>query len=227
MRPEPLSRRTVLAGIAAAAAAPARAAPAKLPVPPGNRLDFTILRAGATVGSHALRFARQGAALQITSDVSIVIYLGPIPVYRYTHHVDETWDVAADGSGALTHATAATNDDGAKHFMRARATPHGLAVEGDQGGSYTAPPGTLIATHWNRAELDGPMVNPQGGKLLAPDVTRGKLAPVKLANGQSVEAHRYALTGDATLDLWYDLAAQWTATRFVASDDSVVLYRRV
>ena len=233
MRADGLPRRAALAGLIGcglaplAGAQPCAAGAEGLPVPPGGRLAFTILRSGATVGSHVVRFARTGAALLVTSEVSIVIRFGPIPVFRYIHHVEEAWDMNADGSGALRSASANTDDDGTKHFMRARATPQGLAVESDKGGAYTAPPGTLIATHWNRAELDGPMVNPQGGKLLAPQVRIGPTAPVALADGSAVEARRYALTGDARLDLWYDLSAQWTATRFVAQDDSVVLYRRV
>ncbi len=233
MPADPLPRRAALAGLAAIAAfSGARAQtrttrPDILRLPPGNRLAFSILREGVTVGSHVVSFARTGAALRVTSEVSIVIRFGPIPVFRYTHHVEETWALAADGSGVLREASARTDDDGAKHFMRAHATSSGLAVQSDQGGRYTAPPGTLIATHWNRAELDGPMVNPQGGKLLAPQVQIDPTAPVALADGRSVEARRYVLTGDAKLDLWYDLSAQWAATRFVAQDDSVVLYRRV
>jgi hypothetical protein len=233
MRADAPTRRAVLTGLAATAVAtPSRAQqrPTEaeaLRIPPGDRVEFHILRSGSRVGQHVVSFTRSGARLQVASRVEIVIRLGPIPVFRYTHSVDEDWRIAADGTGMLVAANAHTNDDGTKHFMRAEATPRGLAVQSDEGGSYTAPAGTLIATHWNIAELDGPMVNPQGGKLLMPDVVRGPRAPVPLAGGGSVEAHRYALSGDVTLDLWYDLASQWAATRFVAQDSSVVLYRRV
>lgn len=224
-------RRGLLAAagglLAAALPRPARAG---LPVPADGEILFDILRGGARIGHHRVSFAApdggRDGGLAVTSQVEIVIRFGPIPVYRYTHHVVEHWRREAQG-GRLLAATAQTDDDGTRHFMRARATPGGLAVQGDEGGHYTAPPGTLIATHWNRAELDGPMVNPQGGKLLSPSVQVAAPAPVPLARGATVEARRYRLTGDARLDLWYDMHNEWAATRFVAKDDSVVLYRRV
>jgi len=126
--------------------------------------------------------------------------------------------IAADGK---------TNDDGKARSMTARLGPEGLVVEGTLGGRYVAPKGTMIANHWNRDELKGPMVNPQGGKLLRPVVTPGPEQAIALASGKTVPAKRFSLSGDVRLDLWYDRADMWTSTRFVPEDGSEVLYERI
>lgn len=218
--PRGIGRRGLAAGLAAVLAVP-RAAGAALPVPPGDRLAFHILRGDSEIGSHTMIFTQRGQNLVVTSDVKIVIYLGPIAVFRYVHHVIETWD-----GGRFIAAEATTNDDGTAHFMRARQSAEGMMIDGSISGRYVAPPGALLATHWNRAELNGPMINPQGGKLLEPVVTPEPEAPIPLADGRRIPARRYSLTGDTKLDLWYDRADVWSATRFVAQDGSVVLYRR-
>ena len=230
MRPErkaDLSRRVMLGrGIALAVAAstlPGKTARSaqSLPVPSSRSLNFRILRKGDQIGTHSINFHDDGTALRVEVAVGILVKFGPIPVYRYDHRVIEIWQ-----GGALVSADAKTNDDGKAHFMTARLGPEGLLVEGSAGGPYVAPPGAILANHWNRAELDGPMINPQGGKLLRPIVSPGKEESVALASGRIVPARRYNLTGDAKLDLWYDHSDTWTATRFVAEDGSEILYER-
>ena len=111
--------------------------------------------------------------------------------------------------------------------MNAQARPEGLVVEGSLSGRYVAPPGTMVANHWNREELSGPMINPQGGMLLRPLVTPGPEEAVLMASGKRVAARRFNLSGDARLDLWYDRSNTWAATRFNPEDGSEVLYERI
>jgi hypothetical protein len=50
---------------------------------------------------------------------------------------------------------------------------------------------------------------------------------VKLADGASVKATRYAVTGDASVDDWYDTANVWTALHGRVVDGSYIDYRRL
>jgi hypothetical protein len=41
-----------------------------------------------------------------------------------------------------------------------------LIMQGSKTRRVPAPQGSLLATHWNITQLDGPMINPQDGSLL-------------------------------------------------------------
>ena len=68
--------------------------------------------------------------------------------------------------GNLVSATSKANNDGKPESMTAKLQGDALAVQGSKSGHYTAPPGAILATHWNRAELKGPMINPENGELM-------------------------------------------------------------
>jgi hypothetical protein len=209
---------TALRWLPAAGAEPAN----PLPVPEGGSLGFRIRRNDKDIGRHSVDFRETGGTLQVDVAVDIVVYLGPIPVYRYRHRAGETWQ-----NGVLVAAAGKTNDDGKAEWMTANLEAEGLIVRGNVGGRYVAPPGAMIANHWNRGELEVPVINPQGGRLLRETVTPYPEEPVRLASGQLVPARRFNLAGDVKLDLWYDRGETWTSTRFVADDGSVVLYERL
>lgn len=222
-----IERRGLLACLGAVCvsglARPGQAAPTLgLPVPDRGGLAFRIVRGGSEIGKHTVTFRQDGNTLRVDIAVEILVKFGPIPVYRYVHNASETWR-----GGLLVAADGKTNDDGKARSMNAQAGPEGLVVEGSLSGRYVAPPGTLVANHWNREELSGPMINPQGGKLLRPLVTPGPEEAVLLASGNRVPASRFNLSGDARLDLWYDRANAWAATRFNPEDGSEVMYERI
>jgi hypothetical protein len=100
-------------------------------------------------------------------------------------------------------------------------------VEGSGISSYVAPANAMIASHWNQAELNGPWINLQNGKLLHPHVKALGPDPVLLANGATSPASCYSITGPAQIRIWYTPASIWTGLVFVAKDGSNVRYERV
>jgi hypothetical protein len=194
---------------------------APLPVPPGNRLAFNIIRKGSVIGQHALTFTPSGDNLTVGIAVDIRVGLGPIALVRYTHRATERWEM-----GQVVSIESQTDDDGASLRMAGRREENGLVVEGSKAPRYTAPPHTLPGTHWNRAMLDGPIINTENGKLMQPAVTAIGLQKVTFPGG-SVEAQAYKLRGDVNLDTWYDDRPAWFGLRFVAHDGSDILYERV
>ena len=211
-----ITRRGVLAGGAAALALPVRAQ-----VPESGRLAFRCFRNGSELGTHSLVFQRRGEELTVSIAVDYVVRLGPIPVFRYALRGTEIWR-----GDALVSIRAETNDDGDKVNMSATAEGGRMVVEGSKTGRYVAPPGAIAATHWNRREIDAPMINPQNGELLTFAVARGGSEAVKLSSGAAVQAQRFALTGPSVLDLWYEADGTWAALRAVARDGSVITYSR-
>lgn len=212
-----IRRRVLLAGLASS---PFRLARAALPIPPGDRLAFHIIRKGSTIGEHTVTFQRADNALTVSVAADIAIGLGPIAFFRYRHRATVQWQ-----GGQLVSIDAETNDDGTKRRMTARRDDSRLVVEGTKAPRYTAPPRTQPGTHWDRAMLDAPFINTEDGRLMHPTVTLVGVEKVYVTGG-SVQAQRYALRGDADLDTFYDLTPSWVGLSFTAKDGSEVRYFR-
>jgi hypothetical protein len=212
-----LTRRLVVGALPAALLIrPAAAAPAPLPVPANGRLAFTVWRNGSRIGTHTASFAKSGDTLTVQTVAHFSVGIGPVKLYVYDYHVTETWN-----AGVLTGVTANTNDNGTRGTCSITRQGDRLLVDGSKSGRYIAPSGSLPGTHWNKAELAAPLINPENGVLM-------KFAVAEEASsvppGGHAPAAHYALTGFATLDLWYDQGAQWVGARAIAKDKSVVEY---
>lgn len=221
-RLNPIGRRGLLTGslaLAAVRATPTRAAAPITGVPPSGRLLFHAFRNDSEIGTHQLTFHTAGANLTVTIDVEFKVGLGPITLFRYSMHTTEHWQ-----DGRLVAATSQANNDGKAESMTARLQGDALAVQGSKSGHYTAPPGAILATHWNRAELKGPTINPENGELMTFTIADKGTDHIEAA-GQTIQATQYALTGPATINLWYSDQSIWSALKAVATDNSTIDYR--
>jgi len=82
-------------------------------------------------------------------------------------------------------------------------------------------------THWNAAALDGPLFNPQLGKIMKVRTARAGRESVQLADGGSIPATRWTIRGEAEIDNWYDAAGAWAGLRGKLEDGSTMIYRRL
>lgn len=203
-----IARRGVLgAALALGLAGRLRAAP--LPVPASGRLGFEVWRGSRMLGHHDLAFHPQGDALMVEIAVDIAFRVGPITLYRYTHHARERW-----AGGEVAELATETSDNGTAYRVHAHRERGALVVEPGGKPSYVAPADALPATHWNHRELDTPWINTQNGALVRPQVAPLGLITVPTAAGQALRVRRYALSGPITLDLWYDEAQAWAGLSF-------------
>ncbi len=60
-----------------------------------------------------------------------------------------------------------------------------LIVEGSKAPRYSVAGNLLAATHWNKAELRAPMINPENGELLRPAISDLKVYGVYLSGLKS------------------------------------------
>lgn len=211
-----IARRRALALIGGAVLVGLRRAGATLPPPHSGNVGFSVWRNGDEIGTHIVGFEESGDHILVRSEAKFDIRLGPILLYRYRYQVSESWR-----DGVLQSFSARTDDNGTAEFADAEREGDRLLVTGSKSGRYLAPPGAIAATHWNTAELDQPMINPQNGDLMR--FERNDLGEERLASG--VLARHVALSGYAKLDLWYDEAGIWRALRAVATDGSLIDYR--
>lgn len=179
-------------------------------------LSFSVSRSGSTIGTHTVKFEQQNNRLLVRSAADFAVRFGPIVIYRYTYRVLESWQ-----DDILQAISARTDDNGTTDFVEAERSGDRLLVTGSKCARYLAPPGAIAATHWNKAELSQPMINPQNGELMHFD--QRDLGAERLSSG--VTARHFALSGYAALDIWYDEANTWQALRGAASDRSIIAYR--
>ena len=227
-----ISRRSLLASAGSFAAASVfvpsvvRAAVAltpTLPFPPLQPLSFRIMRKGSQIGTHSIAFTGTPEnTLTATIDVSIVVRFAYIPVFRYSHRNVERWV-----DGQLSSMDAKTDYNGEAAYAYVRRDSNGLSVEGSKAPKYTAPSNALAATHWNSAELRGPMINPENGMLLNPKIACEGRGTVALASGVAVAATKFLWRGQDSLDLWYQPNGQWASLSAQGSDGSTLTYERV
>ena len=218
-----LTRRRMIVGsgaLAARAAQLAAASEAVTLLSPGL-LRFDVLRNDSLIGQHVITLTRNGAVFLAEINVRFVVTLGPITLYRYTHAVREEWR-----DGIFERMESNTNDDGTNHSVRADRTAEGVVVHTGSGKRTVMPMATIPMTHWNYVCMSAPLFNPQTGEQVRPQVLARGEESVSLADGRAIRARRYSLSGDVTLDDWYDGAHTWVALRSTGSDGSTISYRR-
>ena len=214
-----ITRRLLLAGAATAIGSSAYAG---LPVPSDNKLAFRLMRHGTPIGTHTMNFHRDGDALTVDIAVDVLVKFGPIPFVRYTHRNQETWR-----HDRLLGFVSQTYRNGTKMHVLARRIDTGVAVDGSGTSPYVAPDNALAMTHWNSRMLRGPMIGTQDGMLVHPTVSIEPDERIRLASGEEIPAKHYRLSGDLSLELWYDHNDTWASMRFTVDDGSVITYERL
>ncbi len=219
----PIPRRAVLsAPLLLLAAAPA------LPIPPRRHIVFAIHRRGSRIGTHRVDFSGDQRRLDVRISVDIKVKFGPFVLYNYSLRGLEQWQ-----DGLLMHAAANANDDGSKRFARATRVGDRLSVQGSAVKPYLAPPGSIPASHWNEEEIRHPMINAENGELMMITVQDRGMEKVQDEAGGAIAARHYALTWrehgtkPRALDLWYQPDGIWAGLTAVATDGSLIVYRRI
>lgn len=191
-------------------------------IPSSGRLEFQALRNGSKLGTHNLDFLLDDDSLTVSIAADYLVKLGFLTVFRYKFRCTETWR-----NGVLMSAVAETDDNGKARHMRARRDGDRLMVDGSKSGKYTAPAGAILATHWNKSQLEAPMVNPQDGDLLRFEIERKGPARVATAGAAVLEAEHFSLRGKDGFDLWYQPDAVWCGLKARGVDGSAIAFQRL
>ncbi|OXE35340.1 MAG: hypothetical protein CGW95_14425 [Phenylobacterium zucineum] len=210
------SRRTLFAAGLSLAAPSAPAAGLS-----ASRLSFSVFRGEVKVGEHVMEFTGGPSAPVVTTEVSLLVKLGPVPVYRYRHHAVERWV-----AGRFASLDTTTNSNGKREKVIARRSTEGLTLETLK-GPVAIPPTAAPLTHWNPEAFGGPLFNPQEGKLLRVSATRKGASQIALADGRLVNAQLWSIRGETEIDDWYDAAGVWTGLKGKVQDGSFIAYRRL
>ncbi len=204
----------------AAMGGPILASPLRAALPRLDDIAFKVYRDGAPLGHHKIAFRRDAEDLHVEIDIQLEVKLLFVTVFSYRHRNHEVWR-----DGRLVAIDTETDDDGEGYWMRGRATTAGLAVEGSS-GRFLAPADVMPTSYWNPQTVEkSRLLDTQHGRLIQIEIAPAGLESVGLA-GQPIEARRYSMTGDLTLDLWYTAEGEWAKTSFEARGAEVVYARQ-
>ncbi len=213
-----IARRSLILALPALALLPGGVALGA--VPTGNRLAFRVLRNDSPIGTHVLDFTpdRDQVVVRIAIDLS-VRFLGLV-AYRYRHRNLEVWN-----RDRLLSIDSETDRNGHPYWVRARAVADSIEVEGSHSGAYRAPADTTSTSYWHARFLRSQVIDTQGGRLLTTRIepVAEEIVPV----GETMRpSRRYRVTGDLTLDIWYDSDGVWSGLLFRGEDGSTIRYQR-
>lgn len=210
------------AGLAIPMLAPSAARAAPGGVPANGQVAFKVYRKGSHIGEHDLRFEQDGDLLTVTGNVRILVRVGPVPVYRYSHRCTERWR-----GDRFVSMDSATQSNVSKHVVSASRAVDGVRVTPSGAAPYVLPGNAAPLTHWNKSIYGNALFNPDDGKILRINLAGRAEDNCRQDDGSSVRATRYTLTGDSNMDDYYDAADVWAGLHTKVEDGSFVDYRRV
>jgi hypothetical protein len=192
-----------------------------LPVPAGNAMAFKVLRNGTPIGEHHLHFTPSGDGLTVDINVDLLVTLAMIPIFRYKLQARETW-----AGGVFQSLRSSVNDDGTQLEVHADKTQDGYTVAGINHSNpaksypqYTAPPDTMPLTYWNKKLIYGNILNIQTAHSYRVNVASPGWNKLPTADGGSIVAQRFDLTGKLRLSVWYDQYNSWSGLEFHVNGD--------
>jgi hypothetical protein len=201
---------------------------AALPVPPaGTKLAFRVLRNNAAIGTHELTFTQDGDDLAVAVNVALAVTLLGVPVFHYTLQATERWR-----GGVFQTLDSRINDNGELKEVHVKPVAAGYDVVGlnlsdpsKNFPEYTAPPNALPLTYWNKAWLGVPVINIETAHSYPAIVNSPGWNNVPTAEGGTILAQRFDVTGKLHLSVWYDQQAQWSSLAFSFRGDE--LYEKI
>ncbi|MEM7226052.1 MAG: DUF6134 family protein [Pseudomonadota bacterium] len=185
-----------------------------------EQIAFKVYRDGEPLGRHEVAFREEDGMLHVEVDIELEVRLAFIPLFSYRHSNREVWK-----DGRLLSIETETDDDGERYWMRGLATENGFSVDGSS-GRFLAPADVVPTSYWNPKTVESsPLLDTQYGRLVEVEAAPTGVEVVPVA-GRDIEAQRYRLTGDLTLDLWYTAEGEWAKTTFEARGAEVTYERQ-
>jgi hypothetical protein len=177
-------------------------------------LHYDVTLDGEAIGTHRIRFERDGVSLRMEAASDIRVERLLFTVYRRDYLSREVWHGDALQSVDTTLVENGRRKD--RRVARIGSGLHGLEGDGD----------AFPASYWSLATVrQSRLFDTTDGRVLA--VTARDAGPdsVPTAVG-TVPARRYVIDGELKLELWYDAAGCWLKMRYEEEARRVEFTRR-
>lgn len=185
-------------------------------------LNYTVLRDGKTIGTHAVQIDQNGAQTQVSVETDIAVKVLFVTAYKFKHSSKETW-----AGGTLQSISSKTDDDGTPKELTARAEDGRITVDSIVKGQERrqfADATALPASLWNPATVSqSALLNTLDGQIMKVSIEDMGTETVD-AGGVPLAAHHYAISGELTRDLWFDDAGRLVRMRFPDKTNSEIVY---
>lgn len=185
-------------------------------------LNYTVLRDGKTIGTHAVAIDQNGAETRIGIETDIAVKVLFVTAYKFKHSAQETW-----AGGQLLAISSKTDDDGTLKELTAHAEDGRITVDSIVKGQERrqfADAATLPASLWNPATVSqSELINTLDGQLMKVHVEDLGTETVD-ARGAPLSAHHYAISGELTRELWFDGSGRLVRMRFPDKTNSEIIY---
>jgi hypothetical protein len=212
MRPYFAIAGLLVASVASVAPAAAQAQPSP------DTLKYAINRNGDQIGTHTIEVKRNGPEVLVSLATRIEVKVAFITAYRFEQSGSERWI-----DGRLVALKATTDDNGTPHKVEVAPKGSGMAVEAD-GKTVQADAGVFPFTLWNASLVkQSSVLDIQKGTIMKITVTDGGVDNV-VVQGKRTKAHRYAVKGAFTQDIWYDDKGNLVQSMVVGPDGSKIYY---
>lgn len=184
----------------------------------GEEIFFDVYREDSKAGFHWVKFTKMGERLGVESNFQLKIDFLFFTAFQYDYQSTATW-----ANGQLHRLNATIDDDGELFSV--------LAVRKSDLFQLNVPDGVVSVdaplyptNHWNPAVVEQVRVlNTLTGKINNVQIKAQNKESVLTENG-TIEATRYAYSGDLETEVWYDDAGRWVKMRFKARDGSTINY---
>jgi Family of unknown function (DUF6134) len=215
---------TTLGALAAATAA-AQTPPAPTPAPaaqvPAGTLRYAILRNGDQIGTHTIEINRTGPETNVRVNTDLTVTVLFVTAYRLQHSATERWV-----KDQLMAFTSTTDNNGTRHKVTASGGASGLEVNVD-GTTSKVDKNVVPESLWNPEMLKRKTAfNTLDGQVETVTVTDGGMEELSI-DGRAVKAHRYAIKGKFSQDVWYDERGRLVQVKLIGSDGSVISYKPI
>lgn len=177
--------------------------------------SYEVLRNGKRIGSHEIRFSREGDALRVVAETNMKVKFLFITAYKYRYVSEEVWR-----DGQLLSVETEVNDNGKERFSRAVLNGDGYKVARTDGADII-PTSFMTTNHWNDdAPAYSRLFNTITGKIN--EVT---FTPVEAAKGGA--GQEFSVRGELNINTFYDPAGHWLGMVFEHTDGSEIEFRCV
>jgi hypothetical protein len=177
-------------------------------------MHFRVLRNGNPIGEHFMQFKPSGNDLTISIAASLLVTFAGITVFRYAVKAQEIWQ-----NGVFQRIDSAVNFNGTPLEVHAERNANGYSVQGTRVQPYLAPSNLLPLTYWNKAMINGTILNIQTAHSYPVTVNSPGWDALPTATGGTITAQRFDLSGKLRLSIWYDQNNSWSGLEFQKSGD--------
>ncbi len=183
---------------------------------------YEVLRNGKRIGTHEIRFSRDGDALQVVAETNMKVKFLFITAYKYRYVSEEYWL-----GGELQRVETKVNDNGKELFSSATRSGSGYEVARTDGGSII-PPAFMTTNHWNDdAPQFNQLFNTITGKINEVTFTPVTASDMTADPQLATDAKEFSVRGELNINTFYDSSGNWLGMVFEHKDGSTIEFRCV